>query len=115
MRQEIRLHGHHHVHTRPEWVIMGVAKDDGTVMLVASDQLSYAELEAVIDEEDLVSLYDRRVRILPQTRYEMRGELRSIIYTVGATWMEAFTRLFGLWEPEVPRRPQLPAQTDQVL
>jgi hypothetical protein len=44
MRQEIRLHGHHHVHTRPEWVIMGVAKDDGTVMLVASDQLSYAEL-----------------------------------------------------------------------
>lgn len=108
----MRLTFQHNVRAKPAWVIMGIERDDGTVMLVASEKLRYADLEAKMDDLADEGFWNPKVRIMPNTRYELRGELDEIVYVVAGTWFDAFAKLFGLWEPPTPRLPQLPAQTD---
>lgn len=115
MTQQIRFHGEHRIRAKPKWVIMGVERNDGTVMLLASDQLSYAELEAKVGVDGLEYLYQPRLQSVPNTVYEMHGQLESIVMAYGNTWMDAFVKLFGLWEPKEPARPQLPAHADEML
>jgi hypothetical protein len=95
--------------------MLGIKRDHGDVMIVASSELSYTELRSkIIDEEDIMSFFDVRVRILPHTVYELNGELRSCVFVVGKDWAEAIERLFGGWSPDTPNQRAIPTPTPEL-
>jgi len=90
----------------PDFVVMGMPHEDG-VMLMASNELSAAELEV---EYDMIP-YDRGMYIghIPgQRSITLTCHIGSYTVVYGDTYAEAFRRLFDAWTPQAPQRKGLP-------
>lgn len=82
----------------PSWVVSGVARSDGTVMLVASRELSWAELSSEVDTADVYSgAYTAPLLSVTQVRYRFTADLRRYEVITGADYGAAFESLIRLW------------------
>jgi hypothetical protein len=95
--------------------MLGIKRDRGDVMIIASNELNYTELRSkIIGDEDIASFFDIRVRVLPRTVYELTGELRSCVFVIGDNWADAIEKLFGGWSPDAPECQAIPAPTPEL-
>jgi hypothetical protein len=90
----------------PDWVMLGWSPGDREgVILFASDQLTYGELEIKRDYyQDFIS---DRVVFVPPPSVSMRAEMRDVIMIEAATYAEALAKLAGRWKPPEPQRPAI--------
>lgn len=82
---------------RPDFVILGVPNPDGGVLIVASKELSQAELESTADELDMWEV-GRRLR-MSRTTYTLTAQMRSIHMVIGPDYGSALRTLFEQWTP----------------
>jgi hypothetical protein len=94
---------------RPDWVMLGVSNADGTVRLIASKELTRAELEYEADYEEIHSLWSLEPPRMVQTSavYRLTAELRTWVLITAVDYPAAFDALFGQWAPERARRPEI--------
>lgn len=86
---------------RPDWVMCGLPSGDGRVMILASTELSQAELEAQRDHFELIDPYDAFGPIYPgPTRYTLRIDMNRFVIVVADTYEQAFRSLFEQWSPK---------------
>lgn len=85
---------------RPDFVILGVPAEDA-VYVYASQDLTKAELEAVVEEERVRSLADWRP---PRREYTLTATMKAFTVARGETYADAFRALFESWTPP-ERRP----------
>jgi hypothetical protein len=86
-------------------------------MVMASDQLGEAELEAHAEDIDVTSMLEAmRTRVSPVLTYTITCTAGGIQCVYGQTYADAILRLFDIWSPTEPEAPRsLPAQTtDQI-
>ncbi|WP_143546286.1 hypothetical protein [Rhodococcus sp. 14-2496-1d] len=83
-------------HTRPDFVMVGVSTDDG-VMLLASNELTEAELDV---ERDIVRDFLGSRQTVVNERYTLSAEMRRYVTIVAPTYADAFATLFKTWTPE---------------
>lgn len=93
---------------RPDWVMLGVGQPDGGVALIASKELTRAELEYEASFEDICS-YGLWAPLRVQTTavYRLTAEMREWVFITAPDYETAFSTLFGQWRPERARRPEL--------
>lgn len=105
-----------HMHLRPDWTILGVQTglpdEQMRYMVLASDTLRHAEVEATVDDF-LVGGYDdwgrEDRRIGYRHEYEIRATAASIVVVYGPDYPTCLRRLLTDWEPGAPgERGQLP-------
>jgi hypothetical protein len=84
----------------PEFVIVGSSHDDG-VILVASTNLTRAELEEIRDERD--DLFSDHLRAPIERRFRFEGEMRSFTMVQGPDYATALRTLMGHFDQ--PRSP----------
>lgn len=92
----------------PDWVMLGASMVDGSVMLLASKELTYGELEGEVDEVEL----DRSMRygtLAPSMRYRVRADMKTFVLITAPDYERAFAHLFTQWKPERARRGALTA------
>jgi hypothetical protein len=90
------------IHLRPDWVILGVEtglpEPEMRYMVLASDTLSAAEVEATVDE--LMIHTGPLERIIPyRTTYEIRASAASIVIVYGPDYGTCLRRLLTDWSP----------------
>jgi hypothetical protein len=87
---------------RPEWVILGVVTPPEGVMLIASNQMSRAELEAHFENRGLADYLDRASGpfALRTPRYTATLWLDRFVMVHGTSYQDALHRLFGQWQPD---------------
>ncbi|KQU33557.1 hypothetical protein [Rhodococcus sp. Leaf233] len=81
--------------TRPDFVMVGATMDNG-VMLLASTELTYAELES---ERDIIRHFGGHIQQVVNVRYTLSTEMREYVTIVAPTYAEAFDTLFKRWSP----------------
>lgn len=86
----------------PDWVMLGVPRPDGSVMIFASVELRDAELRHEVDDLDLEALSRDRDWRVPwaRRRFFLTVELKTYVMAHGATYAEALARLMREWSPE---------------
>lgn len=98
---------------RPDWVMLGIPSSDGRVVLMASKELTQAELsmEAEVDPFDW-RLDPYRI-VNPIRRYFVTAEMKTYVIIVANTYGAALTTLMRQWQPDQQRgqRPALPFGT----
>lgn len=87
----------HQVFYAPDWLIVGIPRDDG-VMVVASRSLLDAAVEAKWDEPPLMLDFKRAVS--PPTTYHFTTRMTEVVMCLGATYGEALAGLMGYWSPD---------------
>jgi hypothetical protein len=96
---------------KPEWVIVGIQMKppNGTgVMLLASTEMNYAELETVYYRDHEMDHLGRIHRSEPTIRsIQMNTSVRSFVMVEGDDYPDALLKLFGEWNPNGPERPGL--------
>jgi hypothetical protein len=109
------------MHLRPDWTILGVKTglpdEQMRYMVLASDTLSRAEVEASVDEF-LIGGYGERLlhdRYIPRRHeYEIRATARSIVIVYGPDYQTCLRRLLTDWTPGKDDLPGLPAPVAQL-
>jgi hypothetical protein len=86
----------------PDFVVLGIPHEDG-VMLLASNELSAAELEVEVDQ---VPYYrGANIGFLPGVKYiTLTCHIGSYTIVTAPTYAEAFRNLFNAWTPKAPER-----------
>ena len=83
---------------RPDWVMCGVQNPAGGVRLLASSELTQAELEAQIDRPDI--FHDPLFGPSPVTqRLNLTAEMRTFTMIEAPDYPAAFQALFKHWSP----------------
>lgn len=96
-----------HSYFAPDWVMLGVAGDDGSVYIYASSDMTQAELEAVRDEPDLFDPYDASRTFRQDLRIILRAEMKTVTVVRGETYAQALRILLQGWTPPEPARPAI--------
>lgn len=93
-------------HAQPQFVILGFPEGDGVVVL-ASSTLTEGEL---ISEYGYVDSWgiEPPIRMFDQDRHTLTVVMKDYVIARGATYAEAFGKLFGTWDPDA--RPELPGR-----
>ena len=91
------------LHTRPDWVILGDGQTDGGVMVLASTQLTRAELEMVHERHQYLEPLES-FRFNHQ-RITLAIEMGKFVIIVAPDYPTAMKRLFEQWEPRAADRP----------
>lgn len=95
---------------RPDWVMCGTPwPEDGKVAILASTELSQAELEARrdtyrIDPYELFDLYGFRDAPM---RYTLTVQMDRFVIVMADTYEQAFRSLFEQWSPQRQARAPL--------
>lgn len=92
----------------PDWVMIGIPQSDGTVCLMASKELTRAELVAERDWEGAIGSLSDYYAYLPEMQYRVTAEMKTFVLIIAADYTAAFRSLFEQWTPEPARRRQLP-------
>lgn len=99
------------MHLAPDWVLLGIPRDDGSVMLVASDQMTRASLEARLEGFDAML---RPFEFSPRQRYTLTAEMDGCVVVLGADYAEAIRKLFGHWQPRARERREVGPLTREL-
>jgi hypothetical protein len=91
---------------RPDWVMCGIPID-GKVGILASTDLTQAELEGVRDDFDLEMLGILDPVRSPRMRHTLTVRMDAFVLVVADTYEQAFRSLFQQWTPRQAARPQL--------
>lgn len=97
-----------YIDPRPDWVITGSTMPDGSVMLMASTELTKAEIE-MRRQEHLFSGWDDFAREF-SPRVTLAVEMKECVIVTAPTYQEALQILFGKWRPQ--RWPDSPPELD---
>ncbi len=81
---------------RPDWVMFGTPWSGGKVALLASKELTEAEL--VREVEEITDWYDNPIREEP-VRMELTVAMRTYTMVVADTYEQALKTLFDTWSP----------------
>lgn len=85
---------------RPDWVMCGIPwPEGGKVSIIASTELSQAELEAQRDAFDLDPFDVLGPFRMGPMRYTLRVEMHRFVIVVADTYEQAFRSLFEQWTP----------------
>lgn len=96
---------------RPDWVICGIPWDNDKVAILASTELSHAELETKADDIHVEAWeFVRPTRTT--TRYALVVHMRSFVIVVADTYEQAFRSLFEQWTPQ--RQTQIAGHQPQI-
>ncbi|MDE1673781.1 hypothetical protein [Nocardia gipuzkoensis] len=87
---------------RPDFVILGLPKPDGGVIVYASKDLRRAEL-------DYFAEYGENAAFLARPRpirrgYTLTTEMGRIAIATGTDYADAMRNLFTMWQPPTPDR-----------
>lgn len=86
---------------RPDFVILGAPRPEGGVVVLASKELTQAELRTeLLDSDDLFG--DRITTRLRDYRTMLSTELRGYNIVMADTYGEAMAKLFAQWTPPAP-------------
>jgi len=98
---------------RPDFVICGGPLDDG-VRLFASKELTHAELQMVMESQDVFWDYSSLIpdaRVLTNRRITLSVHMRTFVIVDAPDYGTAFEYLFKDWSPDQPKRKAIdPAQ-----
>jgi hypothetical protein len=100
----------------PDFVILGVPLEDGRVMVIASNELTLAELQAETDirERPFWEAGSAFRQFDPgPTTYYLNTTMTSVVICFGNDYAEALRTLLDGWKPK-PRREALPAATPEL-
>lgn len=86
----------------PDWVMLGVPNPQGGVMIIASLELTQAELR--LEAEMNLDSFFYIVGADTLKHYELSATMRSVVITVGETYADALRTLMENWKPTEPRR-----------
>lgn len=94
----------------PDWIMLGInlGNKDG-VAIYASRDLHAAELRMEQDVHDITTFGSMsRMTIDGLRTYWIEATMSTVFVAYGATYAEAFSKLFAEWDPEAPQRQGLP-------
>lgn len=95
----------------PNWVMVGTTQPDGTVVILASTDLSQAELR-----HETEWLWDdlgpRRLHRLAFSWCELTVRMGTYVMASGSTYEEALRRLFEHWSPATAKPRELSGRRD---
>lgn len=88
---------------RPDFVILGAPRPEGGVVVLASKELTQAELTTKLTNEDeLFGGFDPIGSVVPDYRTTLSTELRGYSIVMADTYGEAMAKLFAQWTPPAP-------------
>ncbi|MGW6698835.1 hypothetical protein [Nocardia sp. NPDC055049] len=96
---------HNAADCRPDFVILGAPHPEGGVIVLASKELTQAELRTELNEDELFGGYgyDRRIgSVLRDYRTTLSTELRGYTMVLADTYGQAMANLFEQWTPPEP-------------
>jgi hypothetical protein len=98
--------------SRPDWVMIGIHAPDSSVFIIASKELTSAELTAEADTMDIMSgWYTETVRVdVVRMRYLLSCDMRSYVIVHAPNYGAAFQHLFQQWSPEAPTNDAIAAR-----
>lgn len=86
----------------PDWVVLGQPDLDGGVIVIASTELTRAQLEMEREmDEDWNGYMFRLVPGAPT--YRITCEMRRYVVIKAATYADAFAHLSKTWNPDQPK------------
>jgi len=90
----------------PAWVMCGFEPAPGRVVLLASKDLTQAELEERADDFNTFAAWGPDpLHIHPGSReYTLSTTMRSFVRIEATDWASAFHSLFARWSPEADER-----------
>ena len=100
--------------TKPDWLMIGVQCDDG-VVIIASQELSSAELAKVVVDYDP---FDPDRFFLTGDSWDVTARMSRFVIVKGVDYPDALVRLIQHWTPPVneePRSPTVPRLPSGVL
>ncbi|WP_156148949.1 hypothetical protein [Rhodococcus sp. MEB064] len=92
-----------HAPQRLDFAMVGIPYGDH-VMVVASDKLTEAQLEA---EHDYIRTFGSNNATRIHSTYTLSVEMRQYVAVTAPTYAEAFAKLFDQWTPTPADRPAL--------
>lgn len=97
----------------PDFVIVGTPRPEGGVRLIASKELTRAELDVQIDTQDIFDVeYLDPVSIqVTGTRYCLTADFRRFVVIDAPDYATAFTDLFRYWTPDPEPRKRIGNQS----
>ncbi|MDX3661313.1 hypothetical protein PV646_28745 [Streptomyces sp. ID05-26A] len=84
----------------PSWVMSGAQIAPDHVILLASKDLSQADLEMHADEELGFPWYTGTLHWPPRREYILSTTMNSFVRIEAASWPAAFEALFQRWTPD---------------
>lgn len=91
----------------PSWVMCGAEIDPNHVILLASKDLTQAELEMHADEELGFPWYTGTHHFPREREYILSTTMRSFVRIEAANWPAAFHGLFQKWSPDAEKPHEL--------
>lgn len=82
---------------RPDWVILGIDMGDEGVAVIASSELTQAELRNEVSYEPLWAWSERVEPV--ENRFIMETTMTKYVWIRGKTYRDALRTLFERWEP----------------
>jgi hypothetical protein len=92
---------------RPDWVMVGTTMPSG-VRLLASKELTHAELEAQFDRAAPWDAYDFSIPPVVSQRITLAAGMRTFIVIDAPDYPSAFRSLFESWTPGPGEHAALP-------
>lgn len=83
----------------PDWVIVGHRRADGTVRVVASNDMASATLVPVAQRHEFASWEQFKAAFRQHLELHLDADVRDVHVGDGATYHEAMNRLFASWRP----------------
>lgn len=85
---------------RPDWAMVGIQRDNGTVWILASDELTAGQLR--VTEIPPTIRFDERylIELTPQVTYHLTASMKRYVAAFGPDYPTAFENLFTTWRPE---------------
>lgn len=94
------------IHTRPDWVILGGGQTNGGVMVIASTQLTHAELEVAYDRGEYLDILSPFI-LNDRRRVTLTVEMGQFVIIIAEDYQTAMKRLFEQWTPRAAERPSI--------
>jgi hypothetical protein len=86
----------------PDWVIVGHRRPDGTVRVVASNDMASATLVPVAQRHEFASWEQFKAAFRQRLELQLTADVRNVHVGNGATYREAMNQLFTTWRPAEP-------------
>jgi hypothetical protein len=94
----------------PDWVMVGIPKEEGGVMLFASKTLAQGALQRVADGFDRIPIGPGGpvARVLRE-KVTIAAQMPTFVLIHADSYPAAFTSLWDLWQPRGHTMPEFPA------
>lgn len=92
---------------RPDWALVGVRvtnNPEWPYMIIASDSLSQAELEAELHTWESLDPWSDPWEAWPPPRptYMLTANMSTFVLAYGTSYADAFRKIFNTWNPDEP-------------